>query len=145
MGWFHAGQTSLHSLRFLHGLFCLVLVLTSSHSSVSPLSLVGVRVCSWEVNRRLNVLDPASKISAMNTVGSEQEMCSALPWICFSYLYIGNCLNSHILLYQYSSLPPHCTEFLRYQISKNCRHGVLSHLLVKAQSRVCMRMRRNLC
>lgn len=143
MGWFHVEQTPLHSLRFHQGLFWLCLSLTSCHSPTFPVSLASDRVCSWEVNRRLNMLDPASRISLVNTAGTEQEICSALLWICFCYLYIGNCLHSDI--FSLSVQPPcHCIEFLRYQIDKNCRHTVFSHLVVETQSSICMRMRRNL-
>lgn len=72
------------------------LFLTSCHSPhMSSLSLPSNTVCSWEVNRRLNMLNPANNVSGINTVGTEQEICSALPWICFFYLYIGDCFHSH--------------------------------------------------
>lgn len=89
------------------------------------------------------MLDPAKNIYNINSVGPEQEICPALPWMYFSYVYVGCCFHSCIC-YLSVQTPSNYIEFLRYQVSENCKHTVLFHLLVEAQSSVWMKMRRNL-
>lgn len=83
------------------------------------------------------MLDLARDIYSINTVGPELEICPALPWMYFSYVYVGNCFHSCIC-YLSVQTPSNYIEFLRYQVSKNCKHTVLSHLLVEAQSSIRM-------